>query len=204
MLKKIVSIAVILLLLFNFAGCRNSRVPEDIGPENTNDLICGLNETCSNGTYYIKLLSFEVSTEYPHKTLTDSESGYYVLLGVETDMTENEFSLILNGWTLYTDEAHLALKYNSYDKENSTLIYDIPQLPPTKSFDYSRLLKLKVSDLKYDDVHSDTQLSMYFYGGKAGDVGDLESRFNNHVFWRDGVYYTGTFIRVNLEYQESE
>ena len=191
--------------LFNLFGCQDTSDHEEVtGAEYTNHLFCGLNETCSNGTYYIKLVSFEVSTEYPHKTLSDSESGYYVLLGVETDMTENEFSQILNTWELFTDEANLLLKYNSYDKENNTLIYDIPQLPATKPFDYSRLLKLKVSDLKYDDVHLDTQLSMYFCGGEPGNVGDLESRFNEHVFWRDGVFYTGTFIRVNLEYQEIE
>ena len=107
----------------------------------------GFMEECSNGSQRIRIESFEVVKGC--EQIADSyDDGYYVILGVSTNMTQSDFSNQGNSVELWlSPPKSLDLSFVSWDAEMGKLIYKIPV---SETVDYSELLNLRISDLPQD------------------------------------------------------
>ena len=144
-MKKIAILLFIVGIMSIFTAC-NNETPPDLNntgaPESYFEY--GFNEECSNGTKYIKIESFEVSTTYDNYEVTTNDEGHYVILGVTTNLTENNFSDQENLLELWLSPSQLVnLNFVLYDSENKKLVYEVPQ---NDSLDYTKILSLKVSN----------------------------------------------------------
>ena len=107
----------------------------------------GFMEECSNGFHRIRIESFEIVNGC--EQIADSyDDGYYVILGVSTNMTQSDFSNQGNSVELWlSPPKSLDLSFVSWDAEMGKLIYKIPV---SETVDYSELLNLRISDLPQD------------------------------------------------------
>ncbi len=181
MKKRIVILLLIVGIICILSACSNEEPPDlnDTGaPESY--FVYGFNEECSDGTKHIKVESFEISTSYNANEITTNGSGYYVVLEVTTNLTENDFSNQDNVLELWLSPSQMTnLSFVSWDIENGKLVYEIPQ---NSSFDYSQLSSLKISD----SGEQFSSLNLIF------DVFDKYCTI-------DDIQYCGRIIELNLE-----
>ena len=145
-MKKSVIISLLIVgIICVLSACSNEEPPDlnDTGtPESYFEY--GFNEECSDDTKHIKVESFEISTSYDIDEITTNGSGYYVVLGVTTNLTENDFSNQDNLLELWLSPSQMTtLSFVLWDIENEKLVYEINQ---NASFDYSQLSSLKISN----------------------------------------------------------
>lgn len=181
MKKSIVILLLIVGIICILSACSNEEPPDlnNTGaPESYFEY--GFNEECLDGTKHIKIESFEISTAYNTNEITTNGSGYYVVLGVTTNLTENDFSNPDNVLELWLSPSQMTnLSFVSWDIENGKLVYEIPQ---NSSFDYSQLSSLKISD----SGEQFPSLTLIF---------DVFAKYCTI----DDVQYCGRLIRLNLE-----
>ena len=134
-----------------FSACinGNDELPDlKIHGDPPSSFYYGFMEECSNGFHRIRIESFEVVKGC--EQIADSyDDGYYVILGVSTNMTQSDFSNqgnLVELW-LSSPPKRLALSFVSWDAEMGKLIYKIPV---SETVDYSELLNLRISDLPQD------------------------------------------------------
>ncbi len=151
MLKR----AIVLLLLLSMAvtlfGCGENKPdgPHAVIDDPPNSLIYGFGEEIlfDNDSKYIKFESFEVCEAYEGLEPTEGGSGYYVILGVSTNIPESEFTTegrAHSSLCVYDDRPetfHLTIL--SFDTDNAKLVLEIPKV---KDADYAKLMTLKIED----------------------------------------------------------
>lgn len=128
-----------------FSGCDNNTTPSDSdntgAPETYYEY--GFMEECSNGTKYIKIESFDVSDNYDN-VVESNNVHYYVILGVNTNLSDDDFSNENNLLELWlSPQERLVLNFVSWDVNTEKLVYEIPQ---NEVLDHSELLNLGISD----------------------------------------------------------
>ena len=150
-MKKISLLLVLTIFLVTaFSACFNGNDgPTDphvvLDPES---YFCyGFMEECSNGFERIRIESFEIVNGC--EQIADSyDDGYYVILGVSTNMTQSDFSNqdnLVQLW--FSPQKGLDLSFVSWDAEMGKLIYKIPA---SETVDYPELLNLRISDSPQD------------------------------------------------------
>lgn len=182
MRKYIFIIMLITIMGTVLFGCKNNKSPQlnDTGkPESYFEY--GFMEECTDGTKYIKVESFEVSTEYKTNQNTTEDSGYYyVILGVDTNLSEADFSDKGNLSEIMISSNQLEkLSFVLWDADNGKLVYKIEK---KDSLDYLQLQKLKISE-------SDGEFPFLFL---------LFDLFDKYCVVDDGQY-CGKCIVLNLE-----
>ncbi len=145
MRKYILIIMLITIMGTVLFGCKNDKSSQlnDTGdPESYFEY--GFMEECTDGTKYIKVESFEVSTEYKINQNTVDGSGYYIVLGVDTNLSEADFSNKDNLSELMISSNQLEkLSFALWDADNGKLVYEIEK---KDSLDYLQLQGLRISD----------------------------------------------------------
>ena len=141
----------------------------------------GFMEECSNGSQRIRIESFEVVKGC--EQIADSyDDGYYVILGVSTNMTQSDFSNQGNSVELWlSPPKSLDLSFVSWDAEMGKLIYKIPV---SETVDYPELLNLKISDSSQDYLYPCLDLKFYIFD-RLITIGDTQ--------------YAGQIISLKLE-----
>ena len=141
----------------------------------------GFMEECSNGFHRIRIESFEVVKGC--EQIADSyDDGYYVILGVSTNMTQSDFSQQGNLVELWlSPQKGLDLSFVSWDAEMGKLIYKIPV---SETVDYPELLNLRISDLPQDYLPPFLNLHFNVFDGYI-TIGDTQ--------------YLGQIISLKLE-----
>ena len=150
-MKKISLLLVLTIFLVTaFSACFNGN-DGPTGPHVVLDpesYFCyGFMEECSNGSHRIRIESFEIVNGC--EQIADSyDDGYYVILGVSTNMTQSDFSQQGNLVELWlSPQKGLDLSFVSWDAEMGKLIYKIPV---SETVDYPELLNLRISDSPQD------------------------------------------------------
>ena len=133
-----------------FSACinDNDELPDlKIHRDPPSSFYYGFMEECSNGFHRIRIESFEVVKGC--EQIADSyDDGYYVILGVSTNMTQSDFSQQGNLVELWlSPQKGLDLSFVSWDAEMGKLIYKIPV---SETVDYPELLNLRISDSPQD------------------------------------------------------
>lgn len=149
-------------------GCgKKPDEPPIIVDDPPNSWYYGFGEDIQSVTYdkYLKFESFEICESYGNLEPSENGSGYYVILGVSTNLTESDFANDGRVSTaLMTDRNEVFhLKVALFDAENAKLVLEIPQV---KDADYAKLMTLKIKDqpLEYANPPSISfEISPYFY-----------------------------------------
>ena len=184
-MKKISLLLVLTIFLVTaFSACFNGNDgPTDphvvLDPES---YFCyGFMEECSNGSHRIRIESFEVVKGC--EQIADSyDDGYYVILGVSTNMTQSDFSQQGNLVELWlSPQKGVDLSFVSWDAEMGKLIYKIPV---SETVDYPELLNLRISDLPQDYQFPFLNLHFNVFDGYI-TIGDTQ--------------YLGQIISLKLE-----
>ena len=185
MMKKISLLLVLTIFLVTaFSACFNGN-DGPTGPHVVLDpespFYYGFMEECSNGFHRIRIESFEVVKGC--EQITDSyDDGYYVILGVSTNMTQSDFSNqdnLVQLW--FSPQKGLDLSFVSWDAEMGKLIYKIPV---SETVDYPELLNLKISDSSQDYLYPYLDLKFYIFD-RLITIGDTR--------------YAGQIISLKLE-----
>ena len=159
MIKRIISLSLVFTILFCLFGCSdNTEDKADIFDTllESSRWWCGFDENCYDRVRQLKVNSFEISSSYENELENSyNGSGYYVILGVETNLIEHDFTHPQNivELRLFYDKTYiLNLDFLEFDSENSRLVYGIPY---EEGVDYSAISKLKVSEEQtyYDLVY---------------------------------------------------
>ena len=185
-MKKISLLLVLTIFLVTaFSACFNGNDgPTDphvvLDPES---YFCyGFMEECSNGFERIRIESFEIVNGC--EQIADSyDDGYYVILGVSTNMTQSDFSNQGNLVELWLSPPlnRLVLSFVSWDAEMGKLIYKIPV---SETVDYPELLNLRISDSPQD--YQSPFLNLHF------------NVFDRYITIGD-TQYVGQMISLKLE-----
>ena len=185
MMKKISLLLVLTIFLVTaFSACINGN-DGPTGPHVVLDpesYFCyGFMEECSNGFERIRIESFEIVNGC--EQIADSyDDGYYVILGVSTNMTQSDFSNQGNLVELsLSPQKSLVLNFVSWDAEMGKLIYKIPV---SETVDYPELLNLRISDLPQD--YLSPLLNLHF------------NVFDRYITIGD-TQYVGQMISLKLE-----
>ena len=146
MIKRIISLSLVFTILFCLFGCKDNGLGAG-DTENchySSEWWCGLGEECSDDIRDLKVTSFEISSSYENELENPyNGSGYYVILGVETNLIEHDFTHPQNSVLLRLVGPELSLDFLMFDAENGKLVYGIPY---DESVDYDAVSKLKVSE----------------------------------------------------------
>lgn len=152
MAKRIFIILLTLSVLISFSSCFNdlfnilNKEDKSNGSGHSSNChegtshIYGLQQMCKKGDKYIKATSFAISTSYGTDEITTDGDQYYVILGVETNLSEEELADRRNKVRLYDLNVSRNLNFVLYDSENGKLIYEIPK---NEGYDYSKLTDLR-------------------------------------------------------------
>ena len=184
-MKKISLLLVLTIFLVTaFSACinDNDELPDlKIHGDPPSSFYYGFMEECSNGFHRIRIESFEVVKGC--EQIADSyDDGYYVILGVSTNMTQSDFSNQGNSVELWlSPPKSLDLSFVSWDAEMGKLIYKIPV---SETVDYSELLNLKISDSSQDYLYPCLDLKFYIFD-RLITIGDAR--------------YAGQIISLKLE-----
>lgn len=152
MKKYLALIALIVCAAVCFCGC-NQEDKEDVenGAE-PSPYSYHFGEVCANTAVFIQIKSFEISDSYGDTIATEEDdvgSGYYVILGVNTNLIEQDFTHPKNEvYMIFGDENGRDFKSDDlefvlFDEENKELVYEIPY---DERIDYDQLCGLKPSD----------------------------------------------------------
>lgn len=185
MMKKISLLLVLTIFLVTaFSACINGndelpdlKIPTVLPPP----FYYGFMEECSNGFERIRIESFEIVNGC--EQIADSyDDGYYVILGVSTNMTQSDFSQQGNLVELWlSPQKGLDLSFVSWDAEMGKLIYKIPV---SETVDYPELLNLRISDSPQDYQFPFLNLHFNVFDGYI-TIGDTQ--------------YLGQIISLKLE-----
>jgi len=149
MTKRIVALFLIFAVTVCVFGCKDNTVDQGLSDilHYSSEWWCGFDEECFDGIRKLKATSFEISSSYENELESAyNGSGYYVILGVETNLIEHDFTHPQNVVTLrlfYDKYYTLNLDFLKFDAENGKLVYGIPY---DESVDYDAVSKLKVSE----------------------------------------------------------
>lgn len=146
MIKRIISLSLVFTILFCLFGCSGNKPeePDSVDCHESSEWWCGLGEECMDGIRRLKVTSFEISSSYENELENHyNGSGYYVILGVETNLIEHDFTHPQNSVSLRLVGPGLSLDFLEFDTENGKLVYGIPY---DESVDYDAVSKLKVSE----------------------------------------------------------
>ena len=149
MLKRAIVLLLLLSMVVTLFGCGKKKPDEPpiIVDDPPNSWHYGFGEDIQFVTYdkYLKFESFEICESYGNLEPSENGSGYYVILGVSTNLTESDFandSRISTALSIDRNEA-LFLKVALFDAENAKLVLEIPQV---NDADYAKLMTLKIKD----------------------------------------------------------
>lgn len=131
-MKKLFILLLMIPFMFSLFCC---GVPEDDPGFSVVDPVYyprgyDFNEMCSNGDQYIKVTSFEISPIHEDSTPHSEEgSGYYVIVGVDTNFSEDEISNLDNYHIFWPEEGlqGVRLIYSSFDDKDGKLFLEIPK-----------------------------------------------------------------------------
>lgn len=150
MLKRAIVLLLLLSMTVTLFGCgKKPDEPPIIVDDPPNRLVYGFGEEIlfDNDSKYIKFESFEVCEAYEGLEPTEGGSGYYVILGVSTNIPESEFTTegrARSSLCVYDDRPEVFhLTILSFDADNARLVLEIPQV---KDADYAKLLTLEIND----------------------------------------------------------
>lgn len=171
-----------IMCMITLTGCNNGNS----GLNNPSDIESyyqyGFMEKCLNSSGYLQIDSIEISPTYTIANESTYNNGYYVALGIQTNLTENDF---LNSNNLVelrvSSNKSFNLNFTMYDLENEKLVY---QIPMEDSFDYSQLCNLRVSETN--------KVNEYPFLGVFIDC------FNQYCTI-DGIQYCGRCIILRLK-----
>ena len=148
MLKRAIVLLLLLSMVVTLFGCGEKKPDLSVNGDCTPPpLYFGFGQEIQFVNYdkYIKFESFEICDAYENLEPLENGSGYYVILGVSTNLTESDFandSRISTALSIDRNEA-LFLKVALFDAENAKLVLEIPQV---KDADYAKLMTLKIKD----------------------------------------------------------
>lgn len=183
MIKRIISLSLVFTILFCLFGCKDNG----LGAGNTeiglysSEWWCGFGEECSDDIRDLKVTSFEISSSYENELENPyNGSGYYVILGVETNLIEHDFTHPQNSVSLRLIGPKLSLDFLEFDAENGKLVYGIPY---DESVDYDAVSKLKVSE---EQTYYEPMLRISL------------KCFEGYFYIRDGYYHKRSIV-IHLE-----
>ena len=151
MKKYLALIALIACVAVSLCGCNQDDKEEVRDCAQPSFYTYHFGEACGNVEVFIQIKSFEISDSYGDTVATEdneSGSGYYVILGVNTDLIEHDFTHPKNEVYL-TLEAFfpiyegIDLEFVLFDPENKKLVYEITY---DERIDYEQLCSLKPTD----------------------------------------------------------
>ena len=172
--RRLLSTLLIFAITLCLFGCKKKNAhPDPVLGIESYDLWYGFGELCTDGTRDFLVNAFEISSSYE----SDSEdlyngSGYCIILGVETNLIEHDFThpqndVYLRGFDVI-GVTKLALDFLKFDAENGKLVYGIPY---NESVDYDALSKLKVSpEQTFSSPMLDIQLKCFDGDFKIGET----------------------------------
>ena len=165
MLKRTIVLLLLLSMTVALFGCeKKPDEPPIIVDDPPNSLYYGFGEEIlfDNDSKYIKFESFEVCEAYEGLEPTEGGSGYYVILGVSTNLPESEFTTegrARSSLRVYDDRPEVFhLTILSFDADNARLVLEIPQV---KDADYAKLLTLEINDQPLEHTGY-THMHIYF------------------------------------------
>ena len=184
MKRTITALTLIIFVVSLLSACNFKELPNLNDLNNTGDpesyFEYGFMDECSDGTKYLKIESFEISTLNSiseHST----NNTFFVVLGVTTNLTENDFSNHNNLVELWVSPSQMVnLRFKSFDAENKKLVYEIPE---SDTLDYTTLPNLNISDS--NDAFSNLSIILDVY--------------NTYCVVND-MQYCGRLIKIPLEY----
>lgn len=103
-------------------------------------------ETCELGGKYFTELTFKITDTYETDIVYDEGSGYYVVIGVDTNLTKDDFSNERN-FTIFhaTESLFVDLYFVTYAEDKKELVYEIEK---NKDINYPKLLTLIALETK--------------------------------------------------------
>ena len=152
MKKYLALIALISCVAVSLCGCNQEYEDHVTIEKEPTVCIYGFGEPCADYNSFIQINSFEISDSYGDTVATEdneSGSGYYVILGVKTNLIEHDFTHPQNEiYILFEDENERIfrsddLEFVLFDVEKKELVYEIPY---DERINYERFCSLKVSD----------------------------------------------------------
>lgn len=181
MLKRCLTVLLIISICAALCGC---FCPKNNGVHSyTTDLpnisSYGLFETIAENDKYITATSFEISSSYETGDITTNGSGYFIIIGVDTNMVDDDFRPSSHSGVIFDPEG-AKLNFVLLDRENGKLVYEIEE---NEKFDYSILKELKISDSKQNDFYIEIWMQPF------------KIKHNN-------AYYFNKIFRFNLELSE--
>lgn len=180
MKKHLLFLLLLTCILAIVTGCsKNNDISGTGEPESF--YIYGFLEECSDSAKYCTIQSFEVSSSCPVGDDVQSDgSGYYVILGLDTNLSVGELSDSNNQALLGLSGGQLiVLNPLTYDSENEMLIFEIPYI---ETLDYLQLCNLKVSN-------SESEFPF---------LSIIIEHFNKYCTI-DGINYVGRHFKLILE-----
>ena len=191
MLKRLLFFAIAFLCMVSVSSCsfiNRYREPyATIDPELPPYYFYGYNEKCTNGEHYLKVIACDVTTEYKDFADKAKASGYFLVVTVDTNLTDEDFASPQNRVIInfpFRDEV-VQMNYLSYEEVNDKVVYEFPKL---KNFDYWDLRYLQMYD---GEISPDTRAVCFVF--------DFEM-LNHGNFTLDGEEYSESRIRANMKY----
>lgn len=181
-MKKHLSVFILTVFVLSIlavaCGCQKGVAPDNDTGEPESNYAYWLLEECADDTNYLTIQSLAITNSYNNSQAENS--GYYVVLEVNTNLREENFSDIKNQSELWiAAQQSLTLSLEEWDSENNKLVYSIPY---DESVDYEQLSGLTASN--------DAQTEYPF-------VSICFDCFNNYCMI-DGVNYAGRYFMIKL------
>ena len=124
-------------------GCEENPNPPHTTGDPESIYVYGFLEECSDGTNTFSIKSVEISSSYSANNTKFANSGYYVIIGVDTNLSEGDLSNLNNTAELgLAGDKFVKLKFLACEFENKKLIYEIPHI---ENVDYEKLCDLQIS-----------------------------------------------------------
>ena len=149
MLKRTIVLLLLLSMVVTLFGCGEKKPDVSVNLNCTPPpLYFGFGEEIQFVNYdkYIKFESFEICDAYENLESLENGSGYYVILGVSTNLPESDFFSGKEGpgICLSTDATtHFELFLRLFDADEAKLVLEIQQ---KSDADYAKLMTLKIED----------------------------------------------------------
>ena len=187
MLKRYLTVLLIISICAALGGCfchenNNNDDPYWVIEHPTSYYYNGLSKKVTSGDKYMTIKSLETSLSYDTNDSSAESNGYFLILGVDTNLSKNEISDKSNSvqFTIYEQTATLggAFDFITYDEACGKIVYKIRK----ETFEYSEWENLKIS-------YSDESYAHVFVSFSV---------FKDYPII-DGVQYVGNAFMLNLE-----